>query len=396
MRCLRAVMSNDFVILGAGRQGIATAYDLARFGEAKEIILADNNISAAQSASKKINQLVDKSITRPLQLDANDADSIISNLPGVSSIISAVPYHLNLNITRAAIKLGANMCDLGGHTQTALKQHELDIAAKESDATIVPDCGMGPGMNISLAVYAMSLLDIPKEVYIWDGGLPQNPQPPWNYALTFNIKGLTNEYSGNAYFLRDGKIIKVPCFEDYEMLNFPPPLNELEAFVTSGGLSTMPWTFEGKLHRLENKTLRYPGHHAQFNTILELGLMDEIPIKVGDALVTPRDVLHNLLEPKISKPDIRDIAVIRVKCTGEKNGEKADATVELVDMYDEKTGFTAMQRLTGWHASIVAILSAQNRIPKGVVSVERISGGLIVEEMKQRDFRIKESMDYIE
>ena len=35
-----------------------------------------------------------------------------------------------------------------------------------------------------------------------------------------------------------------------------------------------------------------------------------------------------------------------------------------LDKYDEETGFTAMQRLTGWHASIIAILMAENKIAK--------------------------------
>ena len=147
--------------------------------------------------------------------------------------------------------------------------------------TIVPDCGMGPGLNISLATYVMELVEKPEEVLIWDGGLPQDPQEPWNYVSTFNLGGLTNEYDGNAFFLRDGQVTPVPCFSGYEVLEFPAPLGRLEAFVTSGGLSTSPWTFEGRLKRLENKTLRYPGHVAQFKAFSDLGLLGLDPIDVG-------------------------------------------------------------------------------------------------------------------
>jgi lysine 6-dehydrogenase len=80
---------------------------------------------------------------------------------------------------------------------------------------------------------------------------------------------------------------------------------------------------------------------------------------MGDARVAPREMLHKLLEPKLTQHNLRDIAVIRVKCTGKKGRRRAEAVIELVDMFDEKTGFTAMQRLTGWHASIVAILCRQ-------------------------------------
>lgn len=70
-------------------------------------------------------------------------------------------------------------------------------------------------------------------------GLVQNPGPPWDYALTFNIAGLTNEYRGRAIFLRDGKLVEVPTFSEYEEVEFPP-LGTLEAFTTAGGTSTAP------------------------------------------------------------------------------------------------------------------------------------------------------------
>jgi lysine 6-dehydrogenase len=377
-----------YAVLGAGRQGIAAVYDLARFGDAQEILIADIDFEFAQKGADRINELVGKTLASPLELDVGKEEQLVSKLEGVNSILSCVPYQFNLGITKAAIRLGANMCDLGGHTQTVLEQREFDSQAKDKKISIVPDCGMGPGMNISLAVYAMSLLDDPKEVLIWDGGLPRDPKPPWNYALTFNIGGLTNEYFGNAIFLRDGKITEVPCFEGYEELDFPSPLNKLEAFVTSGGLSTMPWTFEGKLNRLENKTLRYPGHVKQFKAFSQLGLFQEEPVEVRGQRVVPRDLFHTLLEPKIRQDDVWDVAVIRVKCMGEKEGRQAEAQVELMDHFDEESGFTAMQRLTGWHESIVAILSARRITSTGVLPIETISGKSIVDEAIKRGFNI--------
>jgi lysine 6-dehydrogenase len=236
----------------------------------------------------------------------------------------------------------------------------------------------------------MSLLDSPQEISIWDGGLPQHPSPPWNYLLTFNIGGLTNEYFGNAFFLRDGKLVEVPCFSGYETLDFPP-LGVLEAFVTSGGLSTMPWTFQGKLHRLENKTLRYLGHRDQFKAFADLGLLDLEPLEVKGSPVVPRDVLHGLLEPRISQGEMEDIALMRVTCRGEHGGVPAEATIELVDYYDANTGFMAMQRLTGWHASILAILATQGKLARGAIPVELAApGDIIVLEAKKRGFSFQE------
>ena len=389
-------MGRRYAVLGAGRQGIAVAYDLARFGDADEVIVADLDESTARSCAAKINRLLDRKVALSVRINISNVEEAVRELRGVSSIVSAVPYSYNLGITEAAIRIGANMCDLGGHTETVQKQLELDGKAKAAGVTVVPDCGMGPGMNISLATYAMSLLDRPREVYIWDGGLPQNPEPPWNYQCTFNIGGLTNEYYGNAVFLRDGKIVPVPCFEELETLDFPEPLGRLEAFVTSGGLSTAPWTFLGKLERLENKTLRYPGHCSRFQAFSQLGLLEEEPMGVGNSEVIPREVFHALLESKITRDEIRDIGVIRVKCIGERNGERTEVTVEMIDYFDDELGLTAMQKITGWHASIVAILAADGVLPKGAVPVELAApGAIIVEEARRRGFDITERLKSI-
>ncbi|KPJ59408.1 MAG: hypothetical protein AMJ46_11310 [Latescibacteria bacterium DG_63] len=317
-------------------------------------------------------------------------------LEGIDSFLSAVPYSLNLAIMETAIAARTSMCDLGGNTAVVRKQLDYDSEARDAGISIIPDCGMGPGMNISLALYAMSFVDEPMEVYIWDGGLPQERKPPWNFGLSFDIRGLSNEYSGSAHFLREGKIVKVPCFDGYEQLDFPEPLGRLEAFVTSGGLSTTPWTFEGKLARLENRTLRYPGHWAQFSAFAELGLLETEPVQIGDVAVIPREFFHAMLEPKITGPDVRDVGVMRVKCIGVKEGRRVEAVVELVDYYDENTGFTAMQRLTGWHASIVAILAARGEISRGATPIElAVPGERIVEEARLRGFAITERVSRV-
>ncbi len=383
-------MGYRYVVLGAGRQGVAAAYDIAKFGEADEVVLADYQPESAKGGASLINRLLGREVASYARVNVAESGELHSAVKGAASVVSCVPYKYNGAITRAAIDSGASMSDLGGNTEIVREQLRCNAQARSRGVTIVPDCGMGPGLNITLAVYAMSLLDVPREVMIWDGGLPQDPKPPWNYQLTFSIGGLTNEYYGNAYFLRGGRVTEVPCFDDLEELYFPPPIGRLEAAVTSGGLSTAPWTFEGKLDRLENKTLRYPGHWEWFKAYSELGLLETDPVRVGGSEIVPRDFFHALLEPKITGEQIRDVCVIRTKAIGEKGRVPVEVEVELVDYYDEETGFTAMQRLTGWHASIAAILAAQGRIGPGAVPVELASPSVVVEEVRRRGFVVEE------
>ena len=390
-------MGHRYAVIGAGRQGIAAAYDMVRFGDAEHVLLVDIEGEVASSGADRINTLLGGRKAEGVQVDVGDQKALRDILEDTTSFLSAVPYAHNLDLTELALATGTNMTDLGGHTGIVRQQLALHERAREAGISIVPDCGMGPGMNISLASYAMAQMDDPIEVRIWDGGLPQTPRLPWNYALTFNINGLTNEYYGNAIFLRDGKITEVPCFDGYEVLEFPEPLGKLEAFVTSGGLSTAPWTFEGTLDTLENKTLRFPGHAVTFKAFSQLGLFGEDPILVDGREVVPREVFHSLLGPKITEPDVRDFAVIYVRCSGSHLGKGTESVVVLIDKYSEATGFTAMQKLTGWHASIVSILQARGEVEKGALPVEKaVPGSVIVEEARKRGLSIEEKVQSLE
>ena len=63
-----------------------------------------------------------------------------------------------LGCTQAAIQAKTHMVDLGGHTETVLKQLAMDARAKEAGIAVVPDCGMGPGMNNTLGIYTVEQL----------------------------------------------------------------------------------------------------------------------------------------------------------------------------------------------------------------------------------------------
>jgi lysine 6-dehydrogenase len=384
-------MAFTYLVLGAGRQGVAAGYDLAVNGDAGQIRLVDIDGGVAASAAERLNRLVGRPVADAIVADIGRPEDVRRHMEGVDGAISSAHYVHNIAVTALAIEKKVHLADFGGNTGVVRQQMALDAAARSAGVTVVPDCGMGPGLNVSLATHVMDLIEEPREVLIWDGGLPQNPEPPWNYASTFHIGGLTNEYDGQAVFLRGGRLTPVDCFADLETLDFAEPIGRLEAFVTSGGLSTAPWTFEGRLERLENKTLRYPGHAAQMIAFRDLGLLGLEPIDVNGQPVVPREVFHALFGPRITRPVVKDVCVMRVKGAGTTGGRPAQAVVELIDRYDERTGFTAMQRLTGWHASVLLIAAVTGKVRRGVVSVEMsLPGSAIVSEFRRRGFTISE------
>src|SRR5205823_8397093 len=95
-----------------------------------------------------------------------------------------------------------------------------------------------------------------------------------------------------------GKPARVDALSELEHVTFPPPVGQLEAFHTGGGISTLPWTYEGKVRTMEYKTLRYPGHIGIMRPIRELGLLDLTPVKVKGQDIVPREAFIATVSPK--------------------------------------------------------------------------------------------------
>ena len=381
-------------VVGAGRQGTAAGYDLAVRGRAASVVMIDVHDPVAERSADRINRLAGREVASGQCVDVSDHEALVETLAPLDVYVCAVPFLFIPGCTRAAIEAGTSMVDLGGHTDTVLGQLELDQEAKERGVAIVPDCGMGPGLNNTLGMYVLQLLRAggaaPSAVRLYDGGLPQDPPEPWGYQAAFHIDGLTNEYDGDALFLRGGKVTAVPALTELETVTFGE-FGELEAFVTSGGTSTVPYTLEGQLAVYENKTLRYPGHLAAFKAFKDLGLFERATMEIAGTAISPRRVFHALLGPQIETDQVIDVCLMRAIGTGALHGAEVRVVVELVDRYDPATGFAAMERLTGWHASIMAGFIGAGSVGPGVHRMEQaVPAARFMEEVRRRGFHVDE------
>ena len=382
-------MKKKYCIIGTGRQGTAAAYDLLVHADVESLTLLDCNQNSIDECLKKIDSVSNSVKIQQFIIDFNKTDQLKQLLDSVDIFLSSVPYKYNLMLTELAIETACSMVDLGGHTGNVIKQLNYDKEAKKKGISIVPDCGMGPGMNVSMGLLAIEQFDEAHEVRIWDGGLPQNPVKPWNYSLFFNIAGLTNEYDSHAFFIRNGKIDEVNCFEDYEVIDFGVKIGQLEASVTSGGLSTMPWTFQNKLKVLENKTLRYLGHWEWMKAYRELGLLNADEITFNRHKIVPRDFYHHLLEPHLDTKDYNDICIMRVKAIGILDGKKIEVLIDALETFDDKTNLMAMEKWTGWHASIVMQHIMNGNLNSGTFPIEKaLTGKEFYKQAMKRNYKI--------
>lgn len=347
------------LVLGAGLQGSACAFDLLRSDDVEGVVLADLD---TESLPGFLDPLRDDPRLRLEQLDAKNEAAVTALMRDVDACMNALPYYFNLDMARLAADAGIHYADLGGNTEIVFQQLELDDAAREHDVSIIPDCGLAPGMVNILAAAGIAELDEPRQVRIRVGGLPQAPRPPLNYQIVYSMEGVLDYYTTESWVLRDGRPRKVEALTDVEPVAFPAPIGELEAFHTAGGLSTMPWSYEGKLDRMEYKTLRYPGHAYLMKAIRDLGLLELEQVDVGDVQVAPRDVFIRVVEPSLRQPEAPDLVALRVEVQGSRDGAERTLTYELVDRMDEETGVSAMERTTGYSLSITGQMQVDGRI----------------------------------
>ncbi|HLB59950.1 MAG TPA: saccharopine dehydrogenase C-terminal domain-containing protein [Bdellovibrionota bacterium] len=376
-------------VLGAGMQGVAGAFDLAKFGNAEEVYLSDASLSPAQQGADHINKLLGKKIVRAFQLEVQNKGELKKFLEPLDAIMSAVPYYLNPMIASLCVQTKTHFNDLGGDTPTVQKELELDQSARMADVSIIPDCGVMPGMGNHFAVHGIQQLDKTREVQVRCGGLPQHPKPPLGYKLVFSIEGLLNNYFGKAWILRNGKVTEVDTFDGLEEIDFPLPIGKAEAFTTTGATSTCPWTFEGKVDTWEYKTVRYPGHYEKILSLRSLGFLDTTPVIVKGISVIPQDVACAVIPPKITFPDEPDLIVLRTIVMGTKDGKEVELQYEVLDFQDPVTGFSAMARCTAFSAGVITIMMAHRETPAGAIPLEKsVNQEKYIQELKRRGIQV--------
>src|SRR5687767_6100440 len=375
------------LVLGAGFQGSACAYDLLQNPEVTEVRLAD--LHTEHLAEFLVPYSGNRLIFTPL--DVRNKEAVGALMRECDAAMSAIPYYFNFELAQQAVEAGVHFSDLGGNTEIVFKQKTLDLEAKKKGITVIPDCGLAPGMVNILAEHAINQLDKVDTVRIFVGGLPQDPEPPLNYQIVYSLEGVLDYYTTLSWVLREGKRTQVKALSEVEKVKFDGTVGELEGFHTAGGLSTMAFRYEGKIPTMEYKTLRYPGHAAIMEAIRELGLLEMNPVDVKGVKVVPRDLVVAAMGPRLTKPNGKDLVALRVFAEGTKDGRRKKVGWELVDFYDAKHDISAMERSTGYSLSITGQMQARGEIGKAGVFTpdEAIPAEKYVSELAKRGVEIK-------
>lgn len=359
-----------YLVLGTG-VGKAIAYALLQNPD-NIVAIADVDIKTAKNVSKSLDQISQQNRYGcvPLEFRAGDPQSDLC-FEMFDVIISALPAKHNLKLAEKALKAGVHFCDLGGVVEVTKQMLELNKKYPDTPVSIVPDCGLMPGLGIIIAKKLMQELGGADSIEILVGGLPQKPQPPTFYQKVFHAEGLKHICYDPAPILSEGEVILVERFHDYgqldvpELQRFSDEFNgRIESFVTAGASIAADSFQDWGVKYFAEKTVRWPGFVDFFQNVPT----EEFEQTIKKYLTTPVDEKNP------------DLVWMRVKA---QNGS-AKKTMSLLDLFDDKTGLTAMQRTTGFTTAVMAEMIAEGKTKPGVNTPENAFDDFGTDEVIQR------------
>ena len=292
----------DILVIGGGKIGSVVAALLVDTPEAGgyRVTVADRSpdLLARIAADGGHNARL-----TTLALDVGDANALAAALHGRYAVLSAAPFHLTLQVARAAKAAGVHYLDL---TEDVASTRAIRALAEGAATAFIPQCGLAPGF-ISIAAADLARgFDTLDSVRMRVGALPAYPSNALNYNLTWSTEGVINEYCEPCEAIVDGQVREVPALEEREEFSLDGVL--YEAFNTSGGLGTLCETLAGKVRTLNYRTIRYPGHAAIMKALLhDLRLKDR------------RDVLKDILEQALPAT-MQDVVIVFVTVAGQRDG----------------------------------------------------------------------------
>jgi len=370
--------------IGCGHIGSVAAEDVARSMSTVEVFIADKD----ENRAKEVAERIDMDNVSYIKLDASNHTELVDTLREFDLAMGFLPGNLGYSLVNACIVAGKNLVDVSYMPENPLM---LDSKSKEEGITIVPDCGLAPGISNVVVGHAISKLEKVSNIHIMVGGLPEEPVPPLGYVITWSPENLIDEYTRKTRIVRNGNIVEVETLSGLEEVDFPN-VGVLEAFYTDG-LRTLLYTVN-EVDDMWEKTLRYPKHVEKIKLLKSLGLFSEEHISVDDVTVSPRRFTVKLFEQKLKKPEVEDIVAMKIQVSGIKNNKQMHHLYHLLDRYDRTQKITAMARTTAYPASIVAQLILRNVInEKGIIPLERLGSNekfftVYLDELKNRGIHV--------
>ena len=383
------------VLGGCGLQGRAALYDLSKNQNVDQITCADIQPEIVHSFD-----FIDTTKIQPVRFDANDPNALPSLMDEkFDVVIDFLPPQYIRTVAEAAIKSGVHLVN----TNYASDILDLDPAAKQKGISIIPECGLDPGIDLVLYNYGLRYFDEVFKLNSYCGGIPEKKacDNPLNYKISWNIDAVLKSQKRDARLIADSIIISVPAKDQHEnefihRIEFPG-IGTLEAIPNGDAVYYANLLkVRDKLRETGRYALRWPGWCEFWNPLKKLGFLSEAPIKGLPCEVSPLDMVARLLEPELQYKDSeKDLCVMVNKITGVKDGKQQILTCSLMIERELSTGLLAMSMGVAYSACIAAEMIVNGEIAKqGVLSpATDIPCDLFMNRLKKRGIQINETIE---
>jgi len=360
-------------VFGSGLMGSAIARDLVRSKNVEEVLVCDVNPRSLDSLAR----IESSEKLRLKRHDVTRRPRTVELLRRFDVGVGALPHGLSEYAIQSTLQAGVSFVDLIFGWR--FKQSRIHSAAKRKNVTIVPACGLAPGLTNILAMHAAGAMERVDEVRIKVGGIPEHPKPPLNYRIVFSFDAVLEEYVRRAKIVRKGRLTEVDALSGLETITFPRPIGKCECFYTDG-LSTLTETMKGVME-MDEKTIRWPGHVAQIQTLIECGLLETHPLVVDGQRTVPREFTSEILSQRIKLGKEKDLTLLRVDVAGKSGGRWVHRRYQMIDRYDSERKMTSMARTTAFPCSVAAQMLGLGLVQrKGLVPPELAFDGESREE----------------
>lgn len=385
------------VLGGSGTQGRTTIVDLLSDPAVERVICADRDF---EPLAKIAPFIPGEKLTRA-SLDVTDHSELSALFDDVDVAIDLLPVEYQHSICKIAVDTGVSVI----HTNYTYAAAELDEAAQRAGISIMPECGLDPGIDLVLYGRACRQFDTVQTILSYCGGFPEKSacDNPLNYKLSWIWRTVLSSTMREGRIIRDSKLINISAERQHDKefvhtIDFPG-LGELEAIPNGDAIFfTDLLGVTDSLTTTGRYALRWPGWSDFWRPLKHFGFLSTEPVPGLDGQISPREFVDKLMEPQLNyKDDEKDLVAMLNIFEGIKGGQKIRATSRLLIERDLDTGLMAMSKGVGCTAAIAAKMIARGEITKkGLLSpVRDIPSDQFLASLARRGIEVVEETEIL-
>lgn len=257
----------------------------------------------------------DRKLATPISLDVLNDDALDAEVAKHDLVISLIPYIYHVNVIKSAIRKKKNVVTTS-YVSPAMM--ELDQQCKDAGITVMNEIGLDPGID---HLYAVKTIDEVHSAggkiltfHSFCGGLcsPECSDNPLGYKLSWSGRGVLLALRNAAKIVQDGQIVDIAS-KDLMGTAKPYFIMPGYAFVAYPNRDSTPYAERYNIPEAKTiirGTLRYQGFPQFIKVLVQIGFLEETPIKALESPISWREATQVVLGTASSDSKELEAAVV--------------------------------------------------------------------------------------